>query len=456
MSKQIRSTTQVMPKDLQLTSNPNITSIDKIKNKIKNNIVQDTKNNKPKNNVNKCINAISQSSSVTSLSSLDTDEPEKDIIDISDVKDFINFFCEKDNISQNFLTKINTSKMTKKMKDQLKQKLSNSKIDNEKNVEWFNSFLSIPFGKYKHPPSNIKNKEIFFKNILSSLDNIIYGNNIAKEEILSYIAQSISSPNSSPRVLALQGDVGTGKTLLVREGISKALDRPVVCFSMGGLKDASQFIGYDYTYNNSKYGSILQALITSKIMNPIIFFDELDKISNTPGGEEIENLLIHLTDPIQNHDFRDKFFGDFPIDLSKVVFIFAFNNIEKINTVLKDRLNIIKIPTPSYNEKIIIAKNYLIDKIIKNTGLSKTDLIIKDEVYDYIIKTEPTIRNIKRSLETICLKVNMIKLLGNSIKLSFVDNNKKYTFPIVIDSSNIDTFLKNDNNDNNNYKSMYT
>ena len=101
--------------------------------------------------------------------------------------------------------------------------------------------------------------------------------------------------------------------------------------------------GHSYTYEGSQHGKIVEALVKSKCLNPIIYFDELDKISSTPKGDEITNMLIHLTDSSQNTCFQDKYFTGFNIDISKVIFVFSFNNLENIDPILRDRINLISL-----------------------------------------------------------------------------------------------------------------
>ena len=346
-----------------------------------------------------------------------------------------------------FKKRIQDSCINKETKDKLLKKLENSSLD-DKQKEWFDSLLNIPFGTYTPLPIDIKKDDVgkYFTSLMKTLDEAVYGLKNVKEEIINYIAQCLTTTTPSPRILALHGIAGTGKTKIVREGISKTLNRPMQTFSMGGIKDSQHFVGFDYTYMNSKHGAIAQAMIDSKVMNPIIFFDELDKISSGWEGEEIENLLVHMTDPVQNHDFKDKYFDGISIDLSKVIFIFAFNNIDNINPILKDRLHIIRIPPPTENEKLIIAKEYVVDELLKNIGLSKDDFIITDEAFKYAINKfskNDGVRNLKRCIETILLKVNTIKLLGKAvgdINLSF--SLKNYSLPIKIDIDNVNVFLK--------------
>ena len=136
-------------------------------------------------------------------------------------------------------------------------------------------------------------------------------------------------------------------------------------------KDYDEYMTNDQLMEEaySRYGKIVECLIESKQNDPIIFIDELDKISETTEGKEIENCFIHLLDSLQNIDFRDKYFSEIPIDLSKVLFIIAFNNINKINPILLDRIHIIKIQDPDTSTKINISKLHLIPKLYKNYSL---------------------------------------------------------------------------------------
>ena len=356
-------------------------------------------------------------------------------------------------------TRIEESLMSKELKDNLIKKLEKISQLEPKMEEWFEELLSIPFGKYSPLPIDINKDDVplYFNNLLKTLDSVVYGLKNVKEEIITYVAQCLSSKIPSPRILALQGSAGTGKTRIIRDGIAKVLNTPMKSFSMGGIKDSSHFVGFDYTYQNSKFGAISQALIDSKVMNPVIFLDELDKISGKHDGDEVENLLIHLTDPIQNHQFKDKYFDGVDIDLSKVIFIFAFNNIEKINPILLDRIHVIKIKNPSDNDKLIIANNYLIDEVLSGFSSSeegvkkcllKSDVKLTDSAVMSIIKKYSNggdgMRSIKDCIRTILLKINTLKLLGGELSkhmnLSFCV--EKISFPFVVDEKNINLFLE--------------
>ena len=134
-------------------------------------------------------------------------------------------------------------------------------------------------------------------------------------------------------VFSIVGPMGNGKTTLVKEGIAKMINRPFEFIILGGATDSCYLDGHSYTYEGSIPGKIVDIVKKAKCMNPVIYFDELDKVSETPKGEEIINLLIHLTDFSQNDHFIDKYYNNIPIDLSKALFIFSLNDLEKVNPI---------------------------------------------------------------------------------------------------------------------------
>jgi ATP-dependent Lon protease len=164
------------------------------------------------------------------------------------------------------------------------------------------------------------------------------------------------------------------------------------------------------------YGKIIDILIQSKCSNPVIFFDELDKVSQTDKGTDIIGILTHLTDTTQNNQFHDKYFSEFDFDLSKCLFIFSYNNEEFVNPILKDRMYTIDISGYTIKEKIKIALNYLLPEIIKEYNME--GIIFTETIIEYIIENtekEQGVRCLKRSLETICSKLNLKRILENYI-----------------------------------------
>ena len=204
---------------------------------------------------------------------------------------------------------------------------------------WVDAFMQIPFGKYRELPITIDdgidkcNK--FMEDAKKTLDDAVYGLNDAKMQVLQMVGQWIANPKSVGTAIAIKGPMGTGKTTLVKEGISKVLNKAFKFIALGGAVDSSDFNGHSYTYEGSTWGKIVQTLIQCKSMNPVIYFDELDKISDTPKGEEIVGILTHLTDITQNSCFHDKFFAEIDFDLSRCLFIFSYNNEENIKWEIK-------------------------------------------------------------------------------------------------------------------------
>jgi hypothetical protein len=242
----------------------------------------------------------------------------------------------------------------------------------------------------------------------------------------------------------------THNTSLVKEGISKILNREFAFIPLGGATDSSYLEGHSYTYEGSTWGKIVDILIRSKSMNPVIYFDELDKISETPKGEEIIGILTHLTDTSQNSQFHDKYFAEIDFDLSKCLFIFSYNDPLKVNPILMDRMY--KIKTSSYlvKEKIVIANQYLIPKIRYEVNFKEGDIIIPDTTLNYIIENytdkECGVRNLKRCIEIIYKKLNLYRLVKPGTTLFEKENTLVVEFPFHVTTDVVNNLIKKDDN----------
>jgi ATP-dependent Lon protease len=259
--------------------------------------------------------------------------------------------------------------------------------------------------------------------------------------------------------IAIKGPPGTGKTTLVKDGISKILGREFVFIPLGGTGDASYLEGHSYTYEGSSWGKIVQSLINCKCMNPVFYFDELDKLSDTPKGEEIAGILTHLTDTSQNSQFHDKYFAEIDFDLSKCLFIFSYNDESKVNPILKDRMY--RIQTKGYNQKqkTNISSNYLLPKIREQVKFTNEDIIIPNETLHYIIDNlcnkEDGVRNLKRCLEIIYTKLNLYRLMKPGTNLFEEEMALKVEFPFTVTNNVVDKLIKNDKDKYSALNSMY-
>lgn len=275
------------------------------------------------------------------------------------------------------------------------------------------ALVKIPFGKYKTieqiNPAKTKKVKKFMRRVDKKMDAHVYGHDKTKERIKQIMAKWITNPESRGNVIGLCGPPGTGKTELLRTLGEKVLDRPFHLVSLGGAHDSSYLEGFEYTYVGSKWGRVVECLLKSDCMNPVFFFDELDKVSHNHRGDEIMNFLIHLTDPVQNDKFHDKYFGDLDFDLSKALFVFSFNHASKVDRILRDRMEIIKVDGYPVNDKIHIVKSYMLPKICKDIGFSYDNLVVSDDIIKYIITSytfEGGVRRIKEHFTNIVMALN--------------------------------------------------
>ena len=328
---------------------------------------------------------------------------------------------------------------------------------------WVDTFMRIPFTNQQNLPITIEDGvdkcHEFMANAQKTLDQAVYGLNDAKMQIMQMLGQLITNPKAIGTAIAIHGPPGTGKTSLVKEGISKILNRPFAFIALGGATDSSFLEGHGYTYEGSTWGKIVQIIIDSKCMNPVIYFDELDKISETPKGEEIAGILTHLTDTSQNSQFHDKYFAEINFDLSKCLFIFSYNDESKVNPILKDRMYRIKTKGYASKEKTVIANNYLLPRIREQVKFSNEDIIVSNEVISHIIDThcnkEDGVRNLKRCLEIIYTKLNLYRLMRPGSNLFENEMSLKVEFPFVVTKEIVDKLIKKEQESSSALWSMY-
>lgn len=341
-------------------------------------------------------------------------------------------------------------------KSEILQRLQSS-CDSPKFESWIESLLSVPLGKLCSPPiRDISEINSFLMDTRNEMDRIVYGQHEAKNEIMRLLCQWSASGGLNSFAIALEGPPGIGKTTFAKNVISKVMKRPFQFISLGGATDAAHLIGHSYTYEGAIAGRIVDGLKNSKVMNPCFYFDELDKISKTPKGDEISSILIHLTDREQNSNFHDRYFNGIDFDLSQSLFVFSYNNASNINPILLDRLNIIKFQAPSIGEKIEIAKQHLIPKAILSSGVKHEDVNISDNLIAYIITQyteEQGVRNLEKSLSRI---ISTFGLLIHAPEVLQTLNVKKDTEgKVLCNTELIDAILMDTKRDDKSYLLMY-
>ena len=386
------------------------------------------------------------------------------MVDLKEINQFIN-------IDKPYRLALLESKMPAKFKAYAFQKLNQLNMMDSCDPEyykiknWVDNFMRIPFCNYNSLSVNVDHGlevcHTFMADAKKTLDECVYGLDDAKLQIMQMVGQWITNPDAMGTAIAIKGPPGTGKTTLVKDGISKILGREFVFIPLGGTGDASYLEGHSYTYEGSTWGKVVQSLMTCGSMNPVFFFDELDKLSDTPKGEEVTGILTHMTDTTQNSQFHDKYFSEIDFDLSKCLFIFSYNDESKINPILKDRMYRIQTKGYETKEKIVIARDHLLPKIREQVSFTIEDVVIPDDTLQYIITTEKLtqgesgVRNLKRCLEIIHTKLNLFRLMKPDMNLFEKEMKIDVKFPFTVTRKDVDLFIKNEETNKSVLYSMY-
>lgn len=328
------------------------------------------------------------------------------------------------------------------------EELKNSNNETYKIKMYVNILVQFPWpseiddNMFKVISANKNKSKEFLENIENKLNEQVYGHELAKTKTLQMLAKLISVQGSNIHPLALSGPPGVGKTKFA-QCLAECLDIPFVQITLGGQNDGELLHGHGYTYSGAQPGLIVKKMVDAGSARCIMYFDELDKcVSKNGQVNELMSILIHLTDPMTNGSFQDRFFQEITFPLNKVIFMFSFNDESKIDKILLDRMEVLEISSYNLKEKNAIASNYLLKQICKDVGFDNNSIVFSKEIINHIIENytwEPGVRALKRSLENILLKLNIDKIYQRGL----FKNGETYTKenPLVITNKIILDFL---------------
>lgn len=298
-----------------------------------------------------------------------------------------------------------------------------------KNLEWMHTVLRFPWGIYKPQPSLD-----VIKNIKEELDREFYGMNTIKEQVLLFINNRLNNPTRNDYCLGLIGEAGVGKTSIAMS-ISRILNFPFQQLSGGSLVHTDDIHGHSFAYIGSGPGDIVSSILRMECLNGILFIDEFDKIPM----EKSLNSLLQLLDPVQNHNFKDKYIGDIPIDLSRMWFICSMNELPT-NQALRDRIFTIDVPGYTLQQKLSILQKHTLPKLLTDFTI---DVQMNEDVLRGILQKtsgNPGMRQAIHLLKDILGKIQFLKQ-HSSISTSFSCDLDTTTNPIVVEPRHLSKLL---------------
>lgn len=311
-------------------------------------------------------------------------------------------------------------KIKKIIFDKLDEQKFNSS-ETSKNGTYIDILTNYPWNDNDNIFDSLKNnneKSIEFMNKVSkTLNDRVYGHYECKQVIQEIICKWIMNPKSIGKALGLLGPPGVGKTLIAK-GLGEALGIPCCSISLCGVEDPAILNGHSFTYSAAQPGLIVRKMVEAGKSRCILFFDELDKSSYKHGTNEIQNVFVNLTDSNMNAKFNDKFFQEVTFPLDKVLFVFSYNDRSKIDKILLNRIHEISVKAYNTKDKLRICQDFLVKEISQDVGLPYKSIQFKDKhVKDIVEKYthEPGVRELKRKIETIFLKLNVDRIYGKGL-----------------------------------------
>ena len=324
-----------------------------------------------------------------------------------------------------FERKLAKLKATDKVKKKIKEEISRYKRISSNNSEsavirgYLETLLAMPWKKMSRDNTDVAHaKEI--------LDADHYGLEKVKERILEYLAVKKLNKNGTGTIISLVGPPGTGKTSIAKS-VAKALGRKYVRICLGGVRDEAELRGHRRTYVGAMPGRVINAVKNAKVKNPLILFDEIDKMVSDGRGDPAAAML-EILDPEQNKHFSDHYL-ELPFDLSKAFFICTANGTDTISRPLLDRMEVIELPGYTENEKFHIAKEHLWTKQLAQNGITKQQLTITDKALRTVIlryTREAGVRGLERRIASLCRKAEkVIAQEDTKTKIRISDRNVK-------------------------------
>lgn len=324
-----------------------------------------------------------------------------------------------------FERKLSKLKAPDKVKKKIKEEISRYKRVSSNNSEsavirgYLETLLAMPWKKTSWDNTDVVHaKEV--------LDTDHYGLEKVKERILEYLAVKKLNKNGTGTILCLVGPPGTGKTSIAKS-VAKALGRKYVRICLGGVRDEAELRGHRRTYVGAMPGRVINAVKNAKVKNPLILFDEIDKMVSDGRGDPAAAML-EILDPEQNKHFSDHYL-ELPFDLSKAFFICTANGTDTISRPLLDRMEVIELPGYTENEKYHIAKEHLWTKQLAQNGITKQQLTITDKALRTVIlryTREAGVRGLERQIASLCRKAaKMIVQEDTKTKIRISDRNVK-------------------------------
>ena len=357
----------------------------------------------------------------------------------------INEKCEKYGLDKLTLNKYSN-------KNELKHVVSTYVLDNNKvygfikDVVDNQKILNFTY-KYDKPQdlvkinNNYNRVQKYLDGVGDILDKSVHGHKNAKKQIERIIGQWVNGEQTG-YCFGFEGPPGVGKTSIAKHGLSKCLtddngeSRPFAFIAIGGSSNGSTLDGHNYTYVGSMWGKIVDILMETKCMNPIIFIDEIDKVSRTENGREIIGILTHLVDPTQNDEFQDKYFTGIDLDLSKALFVFSYNDVSLMDRILLDRIHRIKFDHLSLEDKVTICQEYMLPEIYEKMG-QQGNIVIPKEVIEYVVEEFTCEAGVRK------MKEIMFEIVGE-INLEFLKSECEHSFPYELTIQDLkEKYLKN-------------